>query len=71
MNEFSNKFQVCLFGNEELSLKNLIRSNLPDEEILEKIEIAVKGKRKQHAGNIYFSGFFFQLKFKSIKFRKG
>ncbi|CAE1316848.1 MOCS1 [Acanthosepion pharaonis] len=59
----NGNLKVCLFGNEELSLKDLLRSNLPEEEILEKIEIAVKGKRKQHAVSFFISLFFVSYSF--------
>ncbi|GAB1601655.1 molybdenum cofactor biosynthesis protein 1-like [Argonauta hians] len=46
----NGNLKVCLFGNEEISLKDMVRNNFSDEEILKHIEVAVKGKHKQHAG---------------------
>lgn len=45
-----NLFQVCLFGNSEVSLRDLIRNTDDDNEILNVIGAAVKRKKKQHAG---------------------
>lgn len=42
--------KVCLFGNEEVSLRDMIRSNVPKDEILEVIGEAVKSKKEKHAG---------------------
>jgi len=42
--------KVCLFGNAEVSLRNMIRQGKTDEELLEIIGAAVKKKKKQHAG---------------------
>lgn len=42
--------QVCLFGNEEVSLRDALRSGMSDEELLEVIGGAVVRKKKQHAG---------------------
>ncbi|XP_078491305.1 uncharacterized protein LOC100183279 isoform X1 [Ciona intestinalis] len=42
--------KVCLFGNSEVSLRDEIRSQKSDEELLEVIGAAVKRKKKQHAG---------------------
>ncbi|CAI2188179.1 13790_t:CDS:2, partial [Funneliformis geosporum] len=44
--------KVCLFGNAEVSLRNLLRENVPDQQLLEIIGAAVKNKRKQHADYI-------------------
>ncbi|CAO0789942.1 unnamed protein product [Mucor circinelloides] len=41
--------KVCLFGNAEVSLRNMIRQGKTDEELLEIIGAAVKKKKKQHA----------------------
>ena len=43
-------FQVCLFGNSEVSLRDALRSNIEEEELLSVISAAVKRKKKQHAG---------------------
>ncbi|KAF9975531.1 Molybdenum cofactor synthesis protein 1 [Modicella reniformis] len=42
--------KVCLFGNAEVSLRDMMRQGKTDEELLEVIEMAVKNKKKQHAG---------------------
>ncbi|CAG8736491.1 13349_t:CDS:2, partial [Cetraspora pellucida] len=44
--------KVCLFGNAEVSLRDLLRENVPDHQLLEIIGAAVKNKKKQHADNI-------------------
>lgn len=42
--------KVCLFGREELSVRDLMRNGATDEEILQTTSIALQGKKKQHAG---------------------
>uniref|UniRef100_H3CU19 Molybdenum cofactor biosynthesis protein 1 n=1 Tax=Tetraodon nigroviridis TaxID=99883 RepID=H3CU19_TETNG len=42
--------KVCLFGNSEVSLRDLLRSGASDEELLRVIGAAVGRKKKQHAG---------------------
>ncbi|XP_059501162.1 molybdenum cofactor biosynthesis protein 1 isoform X3 [Stegostoma tigrinum] len=42
--------KVCLFGNAEVSLRDVLRSGATDLEILEIIGAAVGRKKKQHAG---------------------
>ena len=42
--------KVCLFGNVEVSLRDMIRQGKTNEELLEVIRAAVKKKKKQHAG---------------------
>ncbi|KAJ3103811.1 hypothetical protein HDU97_009816 [Phlyctochytrium planicorne] len=42
--------KVCLFGKTEISLRDLMRQGLSDEELLPLISDAVKRKKKQHAG---------------------
>jgi len=42
--------KVCLFGNSEVNLRDIIRSNASDSELLSTISAAVKRKKKQHAG---------------------
>ncbi|KAL5008030.1 hypothetical protein ScPMuIL_013611 [Solemya velum] len=42
--------KVCLFGNAEVSLRDVMRSGVQDEELLEIIGAAVRRKKKQHAG---------------------
>lgn len=43
--------KVCLFGNTEVSLRDAIRANYTEAEIVELISKSVKRKKKQHAGN--------------------
>jgi cyclic pyranopterin phosphate synthase len=47
--------KVCLFGNAEVSLRDLLRAEAGDEEIWQVIEEAVKRKKKQHAGMLNLS----------------
>jgi len=42
--------QVCLFGNGEVSLRDVLRNGCTDEEMLEVIGDAVKRKKSRHAG---------------------
>ncbi|XP_057716306.1 molybdenum cofactor biosynthesis protein 1 isoform X2 [Corythoichthys intestinalis] len=42
--------KVCLFGNSEVSLRDMLRSGASDEELLQIIGAAVGRKKKQHAG---------------------
>lgn len=42
--------KVCLFGNAEVSLRDLIRAGAGDDELMEAIENAVRRKKKAHAG---------------------
>ncbi|ORY77769.1 molybdenum cofactor biosynthesis protein 1-like protein [Protomyces lactucae-debilis] len=42
--------KVCLFGNTEVSLRDMMRSTNDDAALLEVIGAAVKRKKKQHAG---------------------
>ncbi|CAG8588669.1 3323_t:CDS:2 [Ambispora leptoticha] len=42
--------KVCLFGNTEVSLRDLLRNKVPEEQILKIIGMAVRNKKKQHAG---------------------
>lgn len=42
--------KVCLFGNAEVSLRDLIRAEAGDDELMEAIENAVRRKKKAHAG---------------------
>nr|CAG8618555.1 6247_t:CDS:2 [Entrophospora candida]CAG8621769.1 4185_t:CDS:2 [Entrophospora candida] len=42
--------KVCLFGNAEVNLRDLLRQNVSDQELLEIIEVTVKNKKKQHSG---------------------
>eukprot|EP00066_Takifugu_rubripes_P023291 XP_011612557.1 PREDICTED: molybdenum cofactor biosynthesis protein 1 isoform X2 [Takifugu rubripes] len=47
--------KVCLFGNSEVSLRDLLRSGASDEELLQIIGAAVGRKKKQHAGMVNIS----------------
>uniref|UniRef100_A0A665UZQ4 Molybdenum cofactor biosynthesis protein 1 n=1 Tax=Echeneis naucrates TaxID=173247 RepID=A0A665UZQ4_ECHNA len=42
--------KVCLFGNSEVSLRDVLRSGASEEELLQIIGAAVRRKKKQHAG---------------------
>lgn len=42
--------KVCLFGNDEVSIRDLLRSNTNESRILEVIGDAVKAKKEKHAG---------------------
>lgn len=42
--------KVCLFGNKEVSLRDAIRNNCSDEDLLALISAAVQKKKRQHAG---------------------
>lgn len=42
--------KVCLHGNSEVSLRDCLRNQMPEEKLLEVITMAVKRKKKQHAG---------------------
>lgn len=42
--------KVCLFGNSEVSLRDVLRSGASEEELLHIIGAAVGKKKKQHAG---------------------
>lgn len=42
--------KVCLFGDTEVSLRDMMRKGSTDEELLEFIEAAVKRKKAKHAG---------------------
>ncbi|EDV20219.1 uncharacterized protein TRIADDRAFT_61388 [Trichoplax adhaerens] len=50
--------KVCLFGNAEVSLRDVIRSGHSDEELLKIIGVAVGNKKKQHAGYLNRMGIF-------------
>ncbi|KAG8223504.1 hypothetical protein J437_LFUL004972 [Ladona fulva] len=41
--------KVCLFGNAEVSLRDAIRANVSEEDLLLTIQAAVRLKKKQHA----------------------
>ncbi|KAJ2763873.1 Molybdenum cofactor synthesis protein 1 [Coemansia nantahalensis] len=42
--------KVCLFGNTEVSLRDLIRAGATDADIVATISHAIKRKRRAHAG---------------------
>ncbi|XP_063765024.1 molybdenum cofactor biosynthesis protein 1 isoform X2 [Eleginops maclovinus] len=42
--------KVCLFGNSEVSLRDVLRSGASEEEVLQIVGAAVGRKKKQHAG---------------------
>ena len=42
--------KVCLFGNAEVSLRDVLRSNTNDDDLTELISSAVKRKKEKHAG---------------------
>lgn len=42
--------KVCLFGNTEVSLRDAIRANSKEDDLIALISAAVKRKKKQHAG---------------------
>ncbi|RCH99039.1 Molybdenum cofactor synthesis protein 1 [Rhizopus azygosporus] len=43
--------KVCLFGNTEVSLRDLMREGKTDKELVQVISTAVKKKKRQHADN--------------------
>ncbi|KAJ8921527.1 hypothetical protein NQ315_003145 [Exocentrus adspersus] len=47
--------KVCLFGNTEVSLRDAIRNDCSDDELMALISAAVKRKKKQHAGMLNLS----------------
>ncbi|RCI07001.1 Molybdenum cofactor synthesis protein 1 [Rhizopus stolonifer] len=51
----NGSIKVCLFGNTEVSLRDMLRQGKSDQELLDIIGAAVKKKKKQHAG--YFHTF--------------
>uniref|UniRef100_A0A1B6L4K3 Molybdenum cofactor biosynthesis protein 1 n=1 Tax=Graphocephala atropunctata TaxID=36148 RepID=A0A1B6L4K3_9HEMI len=42
--------KVCLFGNTEISLRDALRNNCSEDDLLNMIGAAVRRKKKQHAG---------------------
>lgn len=46
-----DRFQVCLFGNSEISLRDAMRSGVNESDLVAMISAAVKRKQKQHAGD--------------------
>ncbi|XP_037937957.1 molybdenum cofactor biosynthesis protein 1 isoform X2 [Teleopsis dalmanni] len=47
--------KVCLFGNKEFSLRDAIRGNCSEDDLVALIGAAVKRKKKQHAGMLNLS----------------
>ncbi|XP_053399447.1 molybdenum cofactor biosynthesis protein 1-like [Mercenaria mercenaria] len=47
--------KVCLFGNSEVSLRDALRAELQEEELMQVVSAAVKRKKKQHAGMLNLS----------------
>ncbi|KAI9021482.1 hypothetical protein CLU79DRAFT_793117 [Phycomyces nitens] len=45
--------KVCLFGNSEVSLRDLLRQGQSDEELLQVIGTAVRRKRRKHAADLF------------------
>ena len=45
-------YKVCLFGNEEVSLRDAMRNGMTDDEILQIINGAVSDKKEKHGGMI-------------------
>ena len=41
---------MCLFGASEISLRDALRSGMPENELLELIGCAVKRKKARHSG---------------------
>lgn len=50
--------KVCLFGNAEVSLRDAIRANSTESDLLALIQAAVWRKKKQHAGECFTNYFF-------------
>jgi molybdenum cofactor biosynthesis enzyme MoaA len=46
--------KVCLFGREEVSLRDAIRSGADDKQLIELIRNALNNKKKQHSGSHQF-----------------
>jgi cyclic pyranopterin phosphate synthase len=42
--------KVCLFGNAEVSLRDMLRSGASEKKLLDLIALAVRGKKEKHAG---------------------
>ena len=42
--------KVCLFGNTEVSLRDMMRQGATDQQLVTIIDAAVKRKKKAHAG---------------------
>ncbi|BFF98575.1 molybdenum cofactor biosynthesis protein 1 [Drosophila madeirensis] len=47
--------KVCLFGNKEFSLRDAMRSNVSEEDLVDLIGAAVRRKKRQHAGMLNLS----------------
>lgn len=44
--------KVCLFGNTEISLRDAMRNNCSEADLIDLVSAAVKRKKKQHAGSL-------------------
>uniref|UniRef100_T1JPP1 Radical SAM core domain-containing protein n=1 Tax=Tetranychus urticae TaxID=32264 RepID=T1JPP1_TETUR len=51
----NGNLKVCLFGSEEVSLRDPLRSGWSDQEIIKLIQSALSKKRERHAGAINIS----------------
>ncbi|XP_076258075.1 molybdenum cofactor synthesis 1 isoform X2 [Rhynchophorus ferrugineus] len=58
--------KVCLFGNTEISLRDAIRSNCSEEDLISLVGAAVQRKKKQHA-DVLSSPDIFNVKDQSFK----
>lgn len=47
-----------MFGNSEISLRDAIRSECSESDLLAMISAAVKRKKRQHAGKLNYAGLF-------------
>ncbi|XP_017135561.1 molybdenum cofactor biosynthesis protein 1 isoform X2 [Drosophila miranda] len=47
--------KVCLFGNKEFSLRDAMRSDVSEEDLVDLIGAAVRRKKRQHAGMLNLS----------------
>uniref|UniRef100_A0A1B6HQV5 Molybdenum cofactor biosynthesis protein 1 n=1 Tax=Homalodisca liturata TaxID=320908 RepID=A0A1B6HQV5_9HEMI len=45
--------KVCLFGNTEISLRDALRNNCSEDDLLNMIGAAVRRKKRQHAGRYF------------------
>lgn len=48
--DFIHLLKACLFGPNEVSLRDIIRSGASEDELVETISMAVNKKKKKHAG---------------------
>jgi len=54
-------FKVCLFGREEVSLRDAIRSGADENQLTELIKEALSKKKKQHDGKLFNFYYFSRL----------